>query len=1402
MTGPGINNPIQRDIDIVTGRTTVDIPVGNNRVFEVQAFPAGLPIANFIGRTTANVAPTGTNVGVNMQAVTLNSIQLTPPNPQIARGTLQQLTATGLFSDGSVQGLTSLVNWVSSNTDVAVVSNGEGLQGLATGVQVGNTQIRATLLNVTGATTLTVTAAEVAAITITPAISSVAIGTNIQFIATGVFTDGSSQDLTPSATWASSSADIATITASGGLATGRAEGTTTISASFDGVTGSTTLSVSAAQLAAITITPAAPTIALGTRLQFIATGVFTDSSSQDLTPSATWASSSADIATITASGGLATAVTEGTTTISASFDGIIGSAVLTVSAAQLLQITLTPVNPTIADGTTVPFTATGLFTNGLSQNLTVDAIWTSSDENVATISNAAGSRGLTSAVAAGTTIISASFGGVTGSTTLTVSAAQLVQITLTPVNPTIADGTTVPFTATGLFTDGLAQNLTTLATWTSSAPNVATISNAAGSRGLASAVAAGTTTITATFQGLGGSTVLTVSAAQLLQITLTPVNPIIADGTTVPFTATGLFTEGPPQNLTTLATWTSSAPNVATISNAAGSRGLATAVAAGTTSISASFGGVTGNTLLTVTAAQLVQITLTPVSPIIADGTTVPFTATGLFTEGPPQNLTTLATWISSDETVATISNAAGSRGLATAVAAGTTSISASFGGVTGNTLLTVTAARLLQITVTPVNPIIADGTTLPFTATGLFTEGPPQNLTATATWTSSDETVATISNAAGSRGLATAVAAGTTIISASFGGVAGSTLLTVTAAQLLQITLTPVNPTIADGSTVSFTATGLFTEGPPQNVTATAAWASSDEAVATISNAAGSQGLATAVAAGTTIISASFGGVSGNTLLTVTAAQLLQITLTPINPVIADGTTVPFTATGLFTEGPPQNLTANATWTSSDETVATISNAAGSQGLATAVAAGTTIISASFGGVSGNTLLTVTAAQLLQITLTPINPVIADGTTVPFTATGLFTEGPPQNLTANATWTSSDPAVATISNAAGSQGLATAVAAGTTIISASFGGVSGNTLLTVTAAQLLQITLTPINPVIADGTTVPFTATGLFTEGPPQNLTANATWTSSDPAVATISNAAGSQGLATAVAAGTTIISASFDGLTGSTLLTVSAAQLAAIIVTPADATIADGTSLQFTATGIFTDSSIQDLTNLATWDAFDSDLCSIVPNTGLATALGVGTCSITATFQDVVGSTTLTVRQVEVAAIVVTPAGPAIALGTTLQFTATGFSEDGFTQDLTAAVVWESSDPSIASINAQGGLATALALGDTNITATFDGTSGTTTLSVEDGADLVAVPLPGVPGPNAFCNIASVANQLLITVQNQGSINASSTSTTRVVFLPGGTFDIATPAIAEGTSVTLRGGFSPGVLRYRWRL
>ena len=280
-----------------------------------------------------------------------------------------------------------------------------------------------------GATpTPTPTQVSLTSIAVSPIAPTVVAGATQQFTATGHYSDGSTKDLSSTATWSSSATNVATIVASG-LATSITQGSTTIAAVSGNITGSTTLTVNAppVPLTSITVSPAAPSIALGLSQQFSAKGTYGDGSTKDLSAAATWSSSPTGIATLSSSG-LASSIIQGATTVSATFAGVIGSATLTVGPPQLIGITVSPAFASVAKGSSQPFTATGTYTDDSTQNLSSAVTWRISNPYVAQ-----GSGGSTAFAATaqlnGVAIVSANTGNFTASAKLAVTSVPRFALT-------------------------------------------------------------------------------------------------------------------------------------------------------------------------------------------------------------------------------------------------------------------------------------------------------------------------------------------------------------------------------------------------------------------------------------------------------------------------------------------------------------------------------------------------------------------------------------------------------------------------------------------------------------------------------------------------------------------------------------------------------------------------------------------------------------------------------------------------------------------------------------------------------------------------------------------------------------------------------------------------------------
>lgn len=183
--------------------------------------------------------------------------------------------------------------------------------------------------------------------------------------------------------------------------------------------------------------------------------------------------------------------------------------------------------------------------------------------------------------------------------------------------------------------------------------------------------------------------------------------------------------------------------------------------------------------------------------------------------------------------------------------------------------------------------------------------------------------------------------------------------------------------------------------------------------------------------------------------------------------------------------------------------------------------------------------------------------------------------------------------------------------------------------------------------------------------------------------------------------------------------------APVASVSVSPATVSIADGATQLFTATT--KDANGATLAGrTVTWTSSHTDIATVNSATGMATGVTVGVATIKATSEGKDGVATLTVFQIPVATVTVLPAAASVAVGAWQQFDAT--LKDASGKALTGrAVTWSSGTPSVATINAATGLATAVASGTTTITATSGGKSGTAMLTVSSGG--VGLACSGTP-------------------------------------------------------------------------
>ncbi len=1263
--------------------------------------------AGVMGKARLTVAP-----------ATLTAIEVTPTNPMVPVKTSTRFTATGVFSDGSTADITAAATWSSDAPAVFAVSSGSSVPGNGTALAAGSALVSARLGAVSGSTVVNVYAAILSAIVVKPDMVTVPRGGTQGLNATGMYADGSIVDLTRTVAWSSAGDAIASVSnapGSEGLATGLSAGMTRVLATFGGVTGMAAITVTTATVTGLAITPAIAVLAVGTTLVLAATATYSDGSTRDVTEAAGWMTADPLIAAVANGSGTAGTVkglSAGTTKVSALYAGQSASASITVANVALVGVMLEPNSAMVPAGKTQNFRATALYADGSTVDVTLLATYSVDDTKVATVSNAAATKGLLTAVNPGGTTIRGRFDGKEGTARLTVFEDDITGIRITPVNPNLHPGETVNFVATAIYANGATRPLPANVTWTSANAAVATIA----ANSTARCVSVGTSTITASYQGRTDSTLLSCADPLLIDVQVTPFTATILVGAVHVFQALAVFQDFSTRDITAMADWSTSNPAVAIVTSTA-NRGRATGIAAGTVKISATWKGMSAFSLLTVSDARLVALSVSPVLATTRVGQGAQFVATGLYSDGIPRGLTGVATWSSSNSNVADVSNAGG-RGRATGFAPGTTTITATAMGFTDTATLTVAAGRITELQVTPVLATLVVAQRQQYQAIAIYDDGSNQNVTGVTTWLSANSVVADVSNGA-ARGQATGLGAGTTSITGTYMGVSASGMVTVTSAKLTEIQVTPVNASIPKGARQQFQAVGIYSDNTSRNLTGQVTWQSSNRAVAAISTANGSSGQLTALGPGTVMVTATTGGMMGQARLTVTDALLTEISVTPVNTTLPRGIQQQYHAVGIYSDGGSRLLTGLVTWNSDSEAVAAVSNAVGSKGVATAVSPGLVKITATLDAITGTTNLTVGDAALMQIQVTPANSVLPKGLNQQFQSVGIYSDGSHRTLTGVATWNSTNEAIAAVSNVGG-RGAVTAVGPGSARISASLGGITGDTPITVSDATLSEIQLTPGNSSVPRGVVVPFTAIGIFSDLSTRNLTGVVTWISSDPAVAAISDAPGSRGRATPLSAGTTKISAAYLGKTGTTTLKVTAATISQIQIIPARVSVPVGVRLALTATAVMSDNTTLTVTDAVTWTSGDATVASVsnAPGSwGLTTMLKAGTTTVTATLLGSSGTATVAVGAQQLQTITVRPSDGTVVVGGQINFTATGTYDDGSSYDITQLVTWLAGMRTVAALsNVDGsrGQATGVSSGISTVDATYQGKTGTAKLTV----------------------------------------------------------------------------------------
>lgn len=468
-------------------------------------------------------------------------------------------------------------------------------------------------------------------------------------------------------------------------------------------------------------------------------------------------------------------VSDGSLTASSSFN---------LTVANVTSVAVSPASLNLAVSATSQLTAVANYSDSSSASITTatGTAWSSSNAAIATVNNSS-TKGLTTGVAPGSANMSFTYKSLTSNNAaVSVISATSVTVSAGAVSGGIGSQAAVFATAQNSST---SFDVTSTGVWSTSNSAVATVAN-----GVISYLSAGSAVITVTYAGLSATVNVTVLNKSLISIAVMASgggSSLSLNGTK-DLIATGTYSDSSTDVLTSAAVWTSSNLSVLTLSNSLPHIGRATGVAAGTSTVTATVGSISGNLLMTVNSVTLSSIAITPYDPLVATSGDYGLHATGTYSDASTADVTDLVTWASSNGAAATVSNVSGASGVATTPAfAGykTTNITATLSGITGTTPFGVNGANISSIIVTPI-VTITPAQTYQLKSYGNLTDGGVIDLTDFSIWSSSVVTNVSVSNSLGSKGLVTGVANGTSNLMSQFGGVSGTRTVTVAGASAL----------------------------------------------------------------------------------------------------------------------------------------------------------------------------------------------------------------------------------------------------------------------------------------------------------------------------------------------------------------------------------------------------------------------------------------------------------------------------------------------------------------------------------------------------------------------------------------------------------------------------------------
>ncbi|MEH0689922.1 Ig-like domain-containing protein [Vibrio cholerae] len=492
---------------------------------------------------------------------------------RIVLGDAARCTAFAYMTDGSKANVTGQSVWTINNESIAEVDY--QIFGQLNSKNVGRTTVNANLSGLQASLDVEVVPAEVRQIQITPASVDGVIGFTYQYEAKGIYSDGTTRDVTTEVEWVATDGSVGTVSPSG-LLTTIGSGDSLINAKKDGITSNTSsVKVSNIQLVSMQFSPPTINLPVGPVENVTLVGTFNDGSTRDMSDVSTvqYSFSDASVATreVRNSQAVMLGLKQGATIAKASFNGVDSNDInVNIVNATLESISISPDRSEGPQGIEQAYTALGQYSDQSIYNVTNSVNWNTNDAAIASIT----SYGVLSAKSKGVAYITASYNSSgtlieSNQVEFIVTDAEIVSLSITPTSATLplGDSFNITYTAIAELSDGRTIDVSENGSlvwhtkddfaWAGSGNNVSEFARGNFKPNQLTGVNRGTNIAYATIAKIrSNDSNVSVLDATVVDLEISTQNvETIAGHTTTQFFATALLSDGSKSNVTSTASW-------------------------------------------------------------------------------------------------------------------------------------------------------------------------------------------------------------------------------------------------------------------------------------------------------------------------------------------------------------------------------------------------------------------------------------------------------------------------------------------------------------------------------------------------------------------------------------------------------------------------------------------------------------------------------------------------------------------------------------------------------------------------------------------------------------------------------------------------------------------------------